>query len=90
MSATRSGQLGRGTEHAARGDRQGPARSRLRDLLAGNDPGRQEVSFKPPEGIDQGARGKRYSSAREWLRDLRPEEIVRLRKAGLLDDILGG
>jgi hypothetical protein len=64
---------------------------RLRDLLAGRDPGRYEQeSFKPPEGIDQGARGKSYSSARQWLRDLSPDQIVELREAGQLDEILGG
>jgi hypothetical protein len=66
---------------------------KLRELLAGRDPGRrEEQGFKPPEGIDQGARGKRssYSSERAWLRDLSPDQIVELRKAGSLDGILGG
>jgi hypothetical protein len=66
---------------------------RLSELLAGRDPGAYEEGeqrFKPPEGADQGARGKTYGSPGDWLRSLPPEQVVELRKAGLLDDILGG
>jgi hypothetical protein len=73
-------------EEIAKARREG----RLRALLAGKDPGRYEQSFTPPAGIEQGARGKTYRSAREWLRSLSPEQIVELRKAGQLDEILGG
>jgi hypothetical protein len=66
---------------------------KLSELLAGRDPGAYEEGeqrFKPPEGADQGARGKTYGSPGEWLRSLPPEQVVELRKAGVLDEILGG
>lgn len=66
---------------------------KLSELLAGRDPGAYEEGeqrFEPPEGADQGARGKTYGSPGELLPSLPPEQVVELRKAGLLDDILGG
>jgi hypothetical protein len=64
---------------------------RLDELLAGDDPGRQHEPFTPPvDPADQGARGRTYGSSREWLRSLSPDEVVRLRQEGALDELLRG